>query len=322
MYRSLKKHCPNFHLYIFPFDEVAFEILEKLKLESVTLISLKEFENPALLSIKNSRTKGEYCWTCTSSTIDYCLTNFKISHCTYIDADLCFYNNPDILLNELGDRSVLITEHRYTPKYDQSLLSGIYCVQFITFRNDDEGRLALHWWRDRCIEWCFARFEEGKFGDQKYLDDWPSRFQKVHVLQHLGGGAAPWNIQQYRLERNKSEWLLKENKSGKEYPLIFYHFHYVKFFDDQTINLANIYDLGVANVLDLYRDYIGQIYKVDQDIKQKYNFAPRTIPKPKRLALYKIAKNFYNQYQQVFGLYKNLNAKKFITSKGQKFFLN
>ncbi len=40
------------------------------------------------------------------------------------------------------NKSVLITDHRYTPIYDQSLKSGRYCVQFITFKNDKIGQLT------------------------------------------------------------------------------------------------------------------------------------------------------------------------------------
>jgi hypothetical protein len=70
------------------------------------------------------------------------------------------------------------------------------------------GMAVLNWWRDRCIEWCYARSEEGKFGDQKYLDDWTTRFDSVHVLEHLGGGIAPWNVQQYSFYRDKDAiWL-------------------------------------------------------------------------------------------------------------------
>ena len=37
-------------------------------------------------------------------------TGFKqLDHCVYIDADLCFYSNPQVLFNEWGDKSVLIT---------------------------------------------------------------------------------------------------------------------------------------------------------------------------------------------------------------------
>jgi hypothetical protein len=90
--------------------------LENLNLSNATIIPLKAFENQALLDIKESRTKAEYCWTCTSS-VQYCyvLDNFDVHSCTYIDADLYFFGSPQVLVDEIPEnKSVLITEHRYS----------------------------------------------------------------------------------------------------------------------------------------------------------------------------------------------------------------
>lgn len=189
MYDSLKRHCSNFHLYIIAFDDKAYDILTKLALENITVISLKNFETEQLLAVKPTRTRAEYCWTCTPSTIRYIFDTFKVENCTYIDADLYFYNSPKILFDEMAEKSVLITEHRFTPKYDRSKISGKYCVQFMMFKNNQYGLKVLNWWIDACLDWCYDKYEDGKFGDQKYLDDWITRFKGiVHELQNLGGG--------------------------------------------------------------------------------------------------------------------------------------
>jgi len=253
MYESLKNQSTNFHLYIFAFDQKSFSILKKLNLKLTTIISLKEFEDEQLLAVKGDRTSGEYCWTCTPSIIKYSIEKFGLENCTYLDADLYFFNDPSVLIKEMKDKSVLITEHRYTKKYDTSSVSGIYCVQFMTFVNNNNGLKVLNWWRDACIDWCYARTEDGKFGDQKYLDDWTTRFKGVHVLQDLGGGVAPWNIQQYDLTDNSFE-------------LIFYHFHNFKFLEQNKIDLGG-YELDKNDIDILYKPYARHIDKISVELK-------------------------------------------------------
>ena len=236
MYDSLLKTCDNFHLYVFAFNNDCYQFLSSQVYEHLTIISLKQFEDPALLEVKTLRSATEYCWTCTPSSILYCLNTFNLESCTYIDADLFFYGDPRILIQEMGDKSVLITEHRYTKEYDQLAISGKYCVQFITFKANDQGMQVLKWWRDRCLEWCYARVEDGKFGDQRYLDDWPQRFEGVHELSHLGGGVAPWNLQQYDFFQNSQNITAIEKSTGKEFNLIFFHFHGVKFYENNMVS--------------------------------------------------------------------------------------
>jgi len=252
MYESLKKHSNNFHLFIFAFDTRSYNLLKKLNLALVTIISLNEFEDEELLEVKKHRTQVEYCWTCTPSIIKYCIENFNLESCTYLDADIYFFSNPNILVEEMGGKSILITEHRYTPEYDQTITSGAYNVQFMTFKNDTSGMKALNWWRNSCIMWCYNRIEDGKLGDQKYLDDWTSRFEGVHVLKHLGGGVAPWNVQQYKLEE-------------KSFELIFYHFHGFKFLLNDKVDFGS-YLLTKENIKILYKPYLIHLKKIEENI--------------------------------------------------------
>ncbi|MET0462570.1 MAG: hypothetical protein ABW007_05435 [Chitinophagaceae bacterium] len=265
MYRSLEQHASNFHLYIFAFDDDCYTLLQEMKLAHATIISLREFEDEALLAVKPTRTAGEYCWTCTPATIWYCLHHFSLDHCTYIDADLLFFSDPKVLLDEMGDKAVLITAHRYSPRHDQSALSGIYCVQFITFKNDPQGLTALDWWRKACIDWCYNRFEQGKFGDQKYLDDWTTRFEGVHVLQHHGGGVAPWNNTAYEYEKRGTDVRISYHNTA--YSLVFYHFHDFKYCEKNIVRLtSHQYEVNKKAVWLVYRPYLRAIIGAEKEI--------------------------------------------------------
>jgi len=262
MYHSLEKTGEDFRLYAVCFDDLSYQLLVKLNLGRLIAIPLSAFESPQLLAVKGQRSAGEYCWTCTPHVIRYVLDTYQVSEVTYLDADLCFYAKPSILLEEFerSGASVLITEHRYTPRYDQAATAGIYCVQFMTFKADEHGLKALSWWGDRCLEWCYAKMEDGKFGDQKYLDDWTQRFNGVHVLQHLGGGVAPWNVQQYKLS-NKSNDICVDGQ-----PLVFYHFHAYKYYADGIHDFGR-YRLNRAVIRWVCRPYAYAILQAYAEIR-------------------------------------------------------
>lgn len=271
MYQSLLNTGADFELYVFAFDDAACRYLKQLDMPHLHVVSLAEFEDERLLTIKKTRTRGEYCWTCSGFSILYMLKHYDISEITYLDADMFFFSKPDVLLDEFhqSGKDVMITEHRYTPEYDQTTTSGKYCVQFMTFKNNKNGIKVLNWWCDRCEEWCYARFEDGKFGDQKYLDDWMTRFDCVHELQYIGGGVAPWNVQQYQIEPGPKV-------EGKR--VVFYHFEALKWLKFDWFDLSQ-YKLSKDIIKYFYYPYIDMLKamatmvtgKLGKDFSVRYN---------------------------------------------------
>ena len=121
----------------------------------------------------------EYLWTCTPSIILFFLQKYKLKSCTYLDADIYFFSNPEIIYQNQKNYSVFITSHNYHPKYDQTETSGKYCVQYLTFKNNKMGLGVLKWWRRKCIKWCYNRVEGNKFGDQKYFTAMKDESNKI-----------------------------------------------------------------------------------------------------------------------------------------------
>lgn len=329
LHESLISVGASFHLYILAMDNEARETLQTIKLPHVSVISLEEFEDPDLLAVKNTRSRQEYCWTCTPSIIRYCLNTFNLAECTYLDADLFFFADPGILLSELGEKSVLITEHRYFPDFDQSETSGKYCVQFMTFRNNQDGRDVLEWWRNACNEWCFARHENGKFGDQKYLDDWAERYEQVQVLSHHGGGVAAWNVQSYDILKEDGKIVVREINTGKFWDLVFYHFH--DFYFDSSGGWFHSgglkgYGIGRDAYILIYARYLRTLFGLQfglpagsmsdfprmPDALSKRELLLMLIPALSRVEARDKLRGAYTLTDGVFRLGKNLDANRLI----------
>jgi hypothetical protein len=222
LYASLVRWVPRFRLAVICLDEPCREILEKLSLPYLTLFSLEDLErfDPDLLVAKSNRNRLEYYYTLTPAIILFALQEFsEADMVTYLDSDIFFFNSPEPLFEELGKDAVSIIEHRFPPHLAAAVINGIYNVAWLTFRRDERALTCLHWWREKCLEWCYEILEEKRFADQKYLDDWPDRFTGVTVLQHKGANVAPWNLSKWTVT------LENGNVRIDEQGLIFFHFH-------------------------------------------------------------------------------------------------
>lgn len=272
LHASLQKVAPNFHLWVICIDELVEQQINKLNLDHVSTIPLLSIETDELLAVKPTRTVGEYCWTLTpfapQSVFNLAPDAERV---TYLDSDLFFFFSPEIIFHEfeLSKKHVLITEHAYAPELDRTAQSGRFCVQFMTFRRTQESFDVMKWWQDRCIEWCFDRNEDGKFGDQKYLDQWPALFpNEVHILSQVDKTLAPWNVD-YFLAKNPIELMP-----------VFYHFQSFRIVSDK---LARLY-VGVAISEDAYRFYKSYLITIGEKIKfmQSNGIALSKMPEPQR----------------------------------------
>lgn len=259
LYQSLERHCQSFHLSVLAFDEETVQILERLELSNMSIVPLSRFENEELLRVKPTRTRQEYCWTCTPAAVKYVLTHMpQAETVTYLDADLLFFASPDLIFDEAKDASIILTSHNWIPGYDYEKGSGKYPVQFVTFRRDPVGLEALEWWYARCIEWCHARFEDNKFGDQKYLDEWPERYPGVHVVRQVGAGVAPWNCGKFSVQRESQRIFVDGD------PLIFYHFHAYKFYRCGVGYLYGFYPISHDIRTCIYPEYRRALHSASE----------------------------------------------------------
>lgn len=278
LYRSMIKNIRHFRLYIFAFDQACYRVLKGMALKNVIVVPVADIMDEQLENIRWQRSKGEFCWTCTPIVIEYVLMEYGEQICTYIDADCYFFADPKPLIEEImhDGCSVGIVGHRFERNWDYFLYmfkNGKYCVEFNTFVRDEQGLLVLKDWKKECLEWCYHRHEDGRLGDQKYLDKWMWKYSRVHEQKHLGGGVAPWNLHLYGWQGSDGESVWLKDKKGNKIQLIFYHFEGMKYLHGNKVylNLWNVETKDTHKKVNIiYGEYFREIRKVRDILKKKH----------------------------------------------------
>lgn len=277
MIESLLKQDSSAKIMVVSMDSQTTDFLKKKFSSRIDVVALEKIETEEYLKLKPRRGFGEYCWTLTARILDYALNDLKLDHSIYVDADCYFLADPSVKTKEWTKNfDVMITPHNYAAKYDQSETSGVFCVQYVFIKNTDRGLTVLEEWRKQCVDWCFARHEDGKFGDQKYLDQWPMK-PGVLICPEIGFGVAPWNISRLRLEqkteKDQNILIYKDTYSSETAPVTFYHFHDFKLYDFQSLNVV-MGDLSSYRIGSKAKEWIYKPYL------KKLNFVKKELPNP------------------------------------------
>ncbi len=277
LYRSIEKVSDCFRLYIFCFDDRSYDVLCQMQLKNAIIIHHHIFETPELLVIKSQRSKAEYCWTCTPVVIEYVLEHYEVESCTYLDSDLYFYYTPQVLFDEIKEvgADVVIVEHRFkNNRYGRQLekRNGKYCVQFNYFNQSENSKKVLKWWKNKCFEWCYDIPEPERMGDQKYLNTWTRDFKGVYELQNLGGGVAPWNLEQYTLSAVLDNQIILETSEGAQFPIVFYHFQNIRYLPGHRVNIKS-QTKNRALKYAVYVPYLKEIERIRTMLEEVYGFS-------------------------------------------------
>lgn len=289
LYNSIRANN-NSKIYILCLDNVTKTVLQKRKLVNTTLISLDEIEKyyRYLRDLKKQRSFAEYCWTLTPHIIEYVFLIYGEKYNTYLDSDLYFFNDPDLLNIEMIDNNchTLITEHKFVNDKNKLInekLHGKYCVQYNTFTNCSESRALLERWKMNVIADCEYNKKKHKAGDQKYLEEFPILSQEVYIPKSIGVGVAPWNIKQYKLlKKSGKDIFITDNKEKSK--ILFYHYQNIKYISDRIVNIgAGRCDKRLK--ASLYYQYLKEINDVRKQLKSEHiEIKPRSVSRNKLLA--------------------------------------
>jgi len=161
LYNSLRRHNKSSILYILCLDAKTEDILNSWGMEKVIFIKLSDIEKyyPYLNELKKNRSFAEYCWTLTPHLIEFIFNKYNELYNTYLDSDIYFYSNPDVLNIEMlkAKCHTLITKHGFPDNAKGRMkekIYGTYCVQYNTFSNREESLELLEKWKNNVIKDC------------------------------------------------------------------------------------------------------------------------------------------------------------------------
>jgi hypothetical protein len=120
---------------------------------------------------------------------------------------------------------------------------------------------VLKWWQEKCIDWCYDVADNGKFGDQKYLESMPRLFEGIYSITTPGVNIAPWNEGKYIISNKKGQVYINRDK------LICYHYCGFRLIDKNKFAL--LIGSQIENMA-IHPPYVKDIKKVIRDIETIY----------------------------------------------------
>lgn len=268
---SLRHHGDESPVFVLALDQATKDYLDEAALPGVTALMITdiEAEEPELPPLRSQRSRMEYYFTATPLLIRWVIRRQTDPSTVviYLDSDLSFSDDPQLVLDALGDGSVGIIEHKYPPRLASRLSKyGRFNVGWVGIRADADGKACVDWWGARTLEWCFDRPDQGRYADQGYLDQFPDLFAGVVVLPSQGFNLAPWNTAGRRLAATGDRVTIDGHDQ-----LVFFHFHGLRRLGAWYVSSQFIYGSGMSRVLrrKVYEPYVARLEEAEGAVRSQ-----------------------------------------------------
>ncbi len=290
---SVKAHTPSFKIYILALDDACFEYLQSLQDANLEIVSLAEYKTYFSIDISKYADKKQFYFSITPNICLFIFDKYQeVDQLFYLDADLLFYQSANYLLEEMGEKSILICSHHFHPLHQLIATHyGHFNVAINGFRNDSEGLRCLQQWKSDCESWYpgMPDFPHDFFSDQIFLDKWPAMYPSLHIVKNVAIDVAPWNLNNIKITR-KNGIFYADNQE-----LIVFHFSNLQKVGANTwnTNTAKFFISIKGPVKEIFVDYINKIesYGLENGIVQALTFEPNSA----RFLVQKICRNFFNE---------------------------
>lgn len=220
LYESLNQTSENFILHYLCIDDKTYEKIKKYQSENLIAYKVDDLLNQDenLKNLKKSEYKY-FCWSL-ASYFSFFLLRKNFESITYIDSDIFFNKNIDLIFDEIGNKEVGIFRHR---QFDLRLPrpEGWFNVGVVYFKNGKIGNHICKWWSESVLHKKYPNLST--CGDQKYLDEFPNMCPDDYIFidGNIGHGA-PWHWQLYDFSDYEKNGNIIWN--GNLQKLVFTHF--------------------------------------------------------------------------------------------------
>ena len=258
--RSLKPYLNGGQIHAMVTDRVANEIAVR---EGFKVYHMSEIEQSRNFHDWDKKTFAEKLFTLGPAFTFRVIAGLPAGRrVLYLNSDIFFLGDPHNLWETPESWDVQLFPHHY------SLINKIRLKKFgelnagaMAITKSEESLKVIENWANQCASWCFDRAENGKYADQKYLEDFERWSVKVSVAKSKAMNLASW---------------VSGAKKEDFQNCIFYHFHGLVA-QGEYIVLPHLQYLRLAKKLekDMHRDYLKKLESLDSELGIKASLSPR-----------------------------------------------